>query len=95
MPDRLRLPVIYSAMLPYARERPGRPRPSVSGLGERGPVARNNFGFEKRQRELTKEKKKEEKRQRKQERLNADQADDGQEPGDDPVSVNDGPRATS
>ena len=85
MPDRLRLPVIYSAMLPYARERPGRPRPSVSGLGERGPVARNNFGFEKRQRELTKEKKKEEKRQRKLERQQADQGSDAEprEPGED------------
>jgi len=31
-------------------------------------VARNHFGFEKRQRELSKERKKEEKRQRKEER---------------------------
>ncbi len=72
-------------MLPYARERPGRPRPSVSGLGERGPLASNNFGFEKRQRELTKEKKKEEKRLRKLERQQADQGSDAEprEPGED------------
>jgi hypothetical protein len=38
------------------------------------PVARNNYGFEKRQRELSKERKKEEKRQRKLERRSADQA---------------------
>jgi hypothetical protein len=36
-------------------------------------VARNNFGFEKRQRELSKERKKEEKRQRKLDRRDADQ----------------------
>ncbi len=36
-------------------------------------MARNNYGFEKRQRELIKERKKEEKRQRKLERKNADQ----------------------
>ena len=45
----------------------------VSGFGEGGSVARNNFGFEKRQRELSKERKKEEKRQRKLERQNAEQ----------------------
>jgi hypothetical protein len=47
-------------------------------------VARNNYGFEKRQRELSKEKKKEEKRQRKLERKNADEASDAapQEPGE-------------
>jgi hypothetical protein len=37
------------------------------------PMARNNYGFEKRQRELLKERKKEEKRQKKLERSNADQ----------------------
>ena len=36
-------------------------------------MARNNYGFEKRQRELLKERKKEEKRQKKLERSNADQ----------------------
>jgi hypothetical protein len=48
-------------------------------------VARNNFGFEKRQRELTKERKKEEKRQRKLERQNVDQPPDAEqaEPGED------------
>ena len=48
-------------------------------------MARNNFGFEKRQRELTKEKKKEEKRQRKLERQQADQGSDAEprEPGED------------
>jgi hypothetical protein len=47
-------------------------------------MARNNYGFEKRQRELTKERKKEEKRQRKLDRRNADQAVDGatEEPGE-------------
>jgi hypothetical protein len=37
------------------------------------PVARNHYGFEKRQRELSKERKKEEKRQRKLDRKNTDQ----------------------
>jgi hypothetical protein len=48
------------------------------------PVARSNYGFEKRQRELTKEKKKEEKRQRKLERKSADEVSDAapQEPGE-------------
>ncbi len=48
-------------------------------------MARNNFGFEKRQRELTKEKKKEEKRQRKLERQQVDQGSDAEsrEPGED------------
>jgi hypothetical protein len=47
-------------------------------------MARNNYGFEKRQRELLKERKKEEKRQRKLERSNADQVVDSttQEPGE-------------
>jgi hypothetical protein len=40
-------------------------------------VARNKFGFEKRQRELNKERKKEEKRQRKLERKIADEGPDG------------------
>lgn len=42
-------------------------------------MARNNFGFEKRQRELTKERKKEEKRQRRLDRQQPDQ-DSGAEP---------------
>jgi hypothetical protein len=48
------------------------------------PMARNNYGFEKRQRELLKERKKEEKRQKKLERSNADQVVDSttQEPGE-------------
>jgi hypothetical protein len=37
------------------------------------PVARKHYGFEKRQRELSKERKKEEKRQRKLDRKNTDQ----------------------
>jgi hypothetical protein len=47
-------------------------------------MARNNYGFEKRQRELNKERKKEEKRQRKLDRRNADEAIDAapQEPGE-------------
>jgi hypothetical protein len=40
-------------------------------------MARSNYGFEKRQRELSKERKKEEKRQRKLDRKNADQVSDG------------------
>jgi len=46
-------------------------------------MARNNYGFEKRQRELIKERKKEEKRQRKLDRKNADEALDSapEEPG--------------
>ena len=40
-------------------------------------MARNNYGFEKRQRELTKEKKKEEKRLRKLERQNVQDPPDG------------------
>jgi hypothetical protein len=49
----------------------------------RVPMARNNYGFEKRQRELIKERKKEEKRQRKLDRKNADEALDSapEEPG--------------
>jgi hypothetical protein len=90
MPDRLRLPGIYprgrpianldtsgghSANLPHARERGDRPSASRLRTSSRKvPVARNNYGFEKRQRELSKEKKKEEKRQRKLERKNTDQA---------------------
>lgn len=70
------------------------PRPSRLRTSTEAPVARNNFSFKKRQRELSKEQKQEEKRQRKQERQSADQADDAQEPGDD-SSVNDEPRATS
>jgi hypothetical protein len=38
-------------------------------------MARNNYGFERRQRELSKEKKKEEKRQRKLERQKAEGPD--------------------
>jgi hypothetical protein len=50
------------------------PRPPVSGLREgTEPVARKHYGFEKRQRELSKERKKEEKRQRKLDRKNTDQ----------------------
>jgi hypothetical protein len=47
-------------------------------------VARNNFNFEKRQREQKKERKKEEKRQRKLDRQSTDQVADGttQEPGE-------------
>jgi hypothetical protein len=41
-------------------------------------VARNNYGFEKRQRELNKEKKKEEKRQRKLERKVDEQGSDAE-----------------
>jgi hypothetical protein len=45
------------------------------------PLARNNFSFEKRQKELERKKKKEEKQQRKQERTRAPEADDAdQEP---------------
>ena len=53
-------------------------------------MARNNYGFEKRQRELLKERKKEEKRQKKLERSNAEQVVDSttQEPGD---GLEDGP----
>ena len=49
-------------------------------------MARNNYGFEKRQRELSKERKKEEKRQRKLDRKNADQISDAapHEPGEKP-----------
>jgi hypothetical protein len=82
-------------MLPHARERCDRPPASRLRRRREAPVARNHFGFEKRQRELSKERKKEEKRQRKEERQNVDQADGAQDAGDDPVSVNDGPRATS
>ena len=39
-------------------------------------MARNKYGIEKRQRELSKERKKEEKRQRKLDRRNADHGDD-------------------
>ena len=47
-------------------------------------MARNNFNFEKRQREQNKERKKEEKRQRKLDRQGPDQVSDGatQEPGE-------------
>jgi hypothetical protein len=47
-------------------------------------MARNNYGFEKRQRELIKERKKEEKRQRKLDRKNAEQVFDAetQDPSD-------------
>jgi hypothetical protein len=64
-------------------------------------VARNNFGFGKRQRELSKERKKEEKRQRKVDRQNADQRADAtpKEPGDDSGAEGEGrpevPRARS
>jgi primosomal protein N'' len=60
---------------------PGLPCPD---LAREPPMARNHYGFEKRQRELIKERKKEEKRQRKLERRNADQDFDSeaQEPGD-------------
>jgi len=82
-------------MLPHARERCDRPPASRLRRRREAPVARNNFSFKKRQRELSKEQKQEEKRQRKQERQNAEEADDAQAPGDDSGSVNDGPRATS
>jgi hypothetical protein len=82
-------------MLPHARERCDRPPASRLRSSREAPVARDNFSFKKRQREMSKERKQEEKRQRKQERQNADQADGAQEPGDDRVSVNDGPRATN
>lgn len=54
-------------------------------------MARNNFGFEKRQRELSKERKKEEKRQRKLDRRDADQVSDAapQEPGENSESEGD------
>jgi hypothetical protein len=47
-------------------------------------MARNNYGFEKRQRELIKERKKEEKRQRKLERKSTDEVVDSatQQPGE-------------
>lgn len=47
-------------------------------------MARNNYGFEKRQRELIKERKKEEKRQRKLDRKSTDPVSDAepQEPGE-------------
>jgi hypothetical protein len=47
-------------------------------------MARNHYGFEKRQRELIKERKKEEKRQRKLDRRNEDQVLDSatEEPGE-------------
>jgi hypothetical protein len=99
MPDRLRLPGIYprgrpianldtsgghSANLPHARERGDRPSASRLRTSSRKvPVARNNYGFEKRQRELSKEKKKEEKRQRKMERKGADQDADAETQSDE------------
>jgi hypothetical protein len=48
-------------------------------------VARNKYGIEKRQRELSKEKKREEKRQRKLERKNADQGSDDARPEPDGI----------
>jgi hypothetical protein len=63
------------------------PRLPVSGLGAGASIARNHYGFEKRQRELIKERKKEEKRQRKLDRRNADdQVLDSatEEPGEGP-----------
>ena len=45
-------------------------------------MARNNYGFEKRQRELNKEKKKEEKRQRKLERRNIEGPDGDPQEGE-------------
>lgn len=47
------------------------PRPAVSGLHRERPLARNHYGTDKRQRELSKERKKEEKRQRKLDRKSA------------------------
>jgi len=53
-------------------------RPPVSGPREDALVARKSFNFEKRQRELSKERKKEEKRQRKLDRKNTgDDVPDG------------------
>jgi hypothetical protein len=78
--------------LHHARERCDRPlRPPVSGFGDGGFVARDNFGFGKRQRELSKERKKEEKRQRKADRQNTDQATDAapQEQGEEPGAKDD------
>ena len=46
-------------------------------------MARNNYGFEKRQRELSKEKKKEEKRQRKLERKSAEADEAGTPDGEE------------
>jgi hypothetical protein len=71
--------------LRHARERCDRPSASRIRTWSGGvPMARNNYGFEKRQRELLKERKKEEKRQKKLERSNADQVVDSttQEPGE-------------
>ena len=49
-------------------------------------MARNNHGFEKRQRELSKERKKEQKRQRKLDRKTTEQAYDAapQDPAENP-----------
>ena len=102
MLDRLRLPVIYpcdrliansatsrsqSASLPHTRERCDRRSAPVSGLGGSLAMARNNYGFEKRQRELSKERKKAEKHQRKLDRGNAERDSEAApaEPGVDPV----------
>ena len=52
-------------------------------------MARNNYGFEKRQRELTKEKKKEEKRLRKLERQNTQEPPEGD--AEDAPERQDGP----
>ena len=54
-------------------------------------MARDNFGFGKRQRELSKARKKEEKAQRKVDRQNADQRADAtsKEPGDDSEAESD------
>jgi hypothetical protein len=78
--------------LSQVRERCDRPRSPVSGFGPwRLLVARNNFNFEKRQREQKKERKKEEKRQRKLDRQSVDQVADGtQESGEDTEAEGDG-----
>lgn len=44
-------------------------------------MGRNKYGFEKRQRELSKERKKEEKRQRKLDRKSPEQAPESEGPG--------------
>lgn len=54
-------------------------------------MARNNYGFEKRQRELLKERKKEEKRQRKLERKDSGQdAEATDQPGEEAAEDREG-----
>jgi hypothetical protein len=57
----------------------------VSGFQREAPVARSKYGIEKRQRELSKERKREEKRQRKLDRKNADNGGDDARPAPDVV----------